>query len=312
MANELHSIMTFSTMLRGALAVACSLVLASCDASSNTDEPAGAGDFSVQSGTVTLETTLVLPSSAGPHPTLVIIPGSDNTPYDRAEPLVALFAGQGFAILQYNKRGVGASTGSHPLPATVEEEEAFYQDRAQDVNAILDFLATHRDIDASRMGVWGSSQGGWVASVVASATNNARFLIAASGGASPTGVENYYDAMADDLSLSIDELNDRIAAYDGPLRFDPRPFIRQLTIPSLWIYGEKDRSNPTANDISELEKIRSETRQDITIQSYPDANHDLVDETTGDLPADLVPNVLAWLKSKTQNGEAGRTTQGLP
>ena len=79
---------------------------------------------------------------------------------------------------------------------------------------------------------------------------------------------------------------------DGPLRFES---IEQLRIPSLWINGGKDRSNPAANDISVLEAIRVETGLDITIQLYPNSNHDMVDELTGEIPSELFGNFFTWL-----------------
>ena len=37
--------------------------------------------------------------------------------------------------------------------------------------------------------------------------------------------------------------------------FDPRPVLEELDIPVLWLYGGRDQSNPTANDISIIEEI---------------------------------------------------------
>ena len=129
-------------------------------------------------------------------------------------------------------------------------------------------------------------------------------MMAASGGVSPTGVEGFYDQLADDLSLTIDELNDATFAYDGPLRFDPRPYIRTLTVPTLWVYGRLDRSHPVAYDIRELEVIGSETDLDITILLYENVNHDLIDETSGELPTTLLADMFGWL-DRVAGGQGG-------
>lgn len=120
-----------------------------------------------RNGDVTLVGTLVLPSGTGPYPAVVIAHGSGDAVRD--DPFAHVLAQRGFAFFRYDKRGVGASTG--------DWHTASFEDLADDVVAALDCIAKRSDIDASRMGIWGWSQGGWIAPLAASRTTGVAFLV---------------------------------------------------------------------------------------------------------------------------------------
>lgn len=75
----------------------------------------------------------------------------------------------GIPILVYDKRGVGGSSGEW-APATVD-------DLAADAAAALDALAAHLGIAPSAVGLFGHSEGGWVALRVVSRLRRPRHLI---------------------------------------------------------------------------------------------------------------------------------------
>ena len=118
-------------------------------------------------GDVTLVGTLVLPPGDGPHPAIVIAHGSGDAVRD--DPFAHLLARRGFAFFRYDKRGVGASGG--------DWHTASFDDLADDVVAALRCLATRPDIDSKRMGIWGWSQGGWIAPLAATRTEDVAFLV---------------------------------------------------------------------------------------------------------------------------------------
>src|SRR5438552_8154503 len=114
-------------------------------------------------GDVTLAGTLVLPLTKGPHPAVVLLPGSDGGEPPSAKLVTApsrgrgfglpeFFAQHGIAALTFDKRGSGGSTGTR-IGATVE-------DMAGDAAAGVHFLQKRPDIDRSKVGVWAISQGG--------------------------------------------------------------------------------------------------------------------------------------------------------
>lgn len=127
-----------------------------------------------QNGAVTLSGTLFLPATKGPHPGLVLIHGSGAatrsmgaTPY--------LYLHFGVAVLTYDKRGTGASSG--------ELTRASIDDLAGDALAAVGYLKNHADINPRQIGVRGDSQGGWVAPLAASRSKDIAFLIVRSASA---------------------------------------------------------------------------------------------------------------------------------
>lgn len=117
---------------------------------------------------VTLAGTLTIPEGAGPHPALVLVTGSG--PQDRDEtifghkPFAVLadhLSRQGIAVLRYDDRGVGESSG--------EFAKATMDDFAGDTWAAVEFLRARPEIDRKRIGLLGHSEGAVVAPAVAAA-----------------------------------------------------------------------------------------------------------------------------------------------
>jgi len=138
-----------------------------------------------------LGVTLTLPNGEGPFPAVVLIAGSGANDRDETifghKPFFVISAHLtrlGFAVLRYDKRGVGKSTGSFSR-ATVE-------DFAQDANEVVDYLKQQGEIDAERIGLLGHSEGGLVASMLAADNRDIGFvvLMAAPG---TTGIEIVLD-----------------------------------------------------------------------------------------------------------------------
>lgn len=114
----------------------------------------------------TLAGTLTLPTSPGPHRAIVMITGSG--PQSRDEPVINhrpflvwadALTRLGIAVLRYDDRGVGASTGNF--------NEARTADLARDVEAAVDYLRSRKEIDNQRIGLIGHSEGGMIAPIVA-------------------------------------------------------------------------------------------------------------------------------------------------
>lgn len=128
------------------------------------------------SGKVTLAGTLVLPEGLHRYPAVVLFHGSG--PQTRDLSTARWFAGQGFAALAYDKRGVGESDGDfRAVP---------FMELCDDGLAGIDYLKSRSEIDAKRIGVWGLSQGGWLGPLAASRSREVAFVIAVSGpGVSP-------------------------------------------------------------------------------------------------------------------------------
>lgn len=131
-------------------------------------------EITFRNGDVTLSGTLLLPVSKGKYPALVFVHGSNAQSREMYWGLGYLYAARGFAVLAYDKRGVGKSTGNW--------REATFQDLADDAVAGAKFLQARTDIAANQIGFWGQSQGGWIAPLAASRFPDAAFAVALSGG----------------------------------------------------------------------------------------------------------------------------------
>ena len=137
-------------------------------------------EVKVAAGAVTLAGTLTLPQGTGPHPAVVLITGSGAQ--NRDEEIFGMkpfrlmadhLTRQGLAVLRCDDRGVGGSTGSMATATTA--------DFADDTTAQVEFLKARRDIDKTRIGLIGHSEGGIVAPVVASRSRDIAFVVLVSG-----------------------------------------------------------------------------------------------------------------------------------
>jgi pimeloyl-ACP methyl ester carboxylesterase len=138
-------------------------------------------------GDITLAGTLTLPPSEGPHPAVVLVTGSG--PQDRDESLVPVatikpfrliadaLTREGIAVLRYDDRGVGESTGDFASATT--------QDFASDAAVAIDYLLTRDEINPDQIGVLGHSEGGTVAAMLGANNEEVDFIISMAGTAVP-------------------------------------------------------------------------------------------------------------------------------
>lgn len=124
--------------------------------------------------------TLSLPNGAGPFPAVVLVSGTGHNTRDedvRGHKVFLVLADalnrQGFAVLRYDKRGVGGSSGDYDAATTA--------DFASDAGAAVAWLKTQAEIDGSRIGVLGHSEGGIIAPAVAATDKGVAFVVMIAG-----------------------------------------------------------------------------------------------------------------------------------
>lgn len=115
---------------------------------------------------------LVRPPWPGPHPAVVFVEGSGPGGRDLGTWPTRLAAG-GFASLAYDKPGSGASTGDWTRQGIA--------DRAGESVAAVRAVAGRDDIRAWAVALVGGSQGGWVAQLAATMTDQVAALVTVSG-----------------------------------------------------------------------------------------------------------------------------------
>lgn len=131
-------------------------------------------------GTVTLAGTLLVPATKGPHPAIILLHGSGPLTRSSFGPYPHFFASLGLAVLIYDKRGTGDSSGTRAdasRPAALAQSPTwFYPDGlADDARAALRYLRSRNDIDSRQIGLWGSSEGGHAGDLCGFAKQEHRF-----------------------------------------------------------------------------------------------------------------------------------------
>ncbi len=145
-------------------------------------------EVTFKNGDISFAGTLSIPPKKGKHPAVVMITGSgpqnrdENVAGFKIFKLIAdyLTAG-GIAVLRYDDRGVGKSTGKSVDESTTEEFST-------DVMAAIDFLKKREDINTGQIGLIGHSEGGIIAPMVAAKRNDVAFIVCIAG-PSVTGAE---------------------------------------------------------------------------------------------------------------------------
>lgn len=134
--------------------------------------------FRNEKDNVTLAGTLTLPESGDSFTGVILISGSG--PQDRDEtlfnhkPFLILsdyLTRSGLAVLRFDDRGTGSSTGNFNSAVT--------EDFANDVLAAVDFLKKRKEIKS--IGLIGHSEGGLIAPIVSVKSDNVDFIVLLAG-----------------------------------------------------------------------------------------------------------------------------------
>lgn len=145
-------------------------------------------DVKFFNGAGTLAGSLGVPEGSGrAFPGVVLVGGSGSSDRDNDRyfpPIRQHFLNAGFAVLSYDKRGVGESSG--------DWREATMDDLAADASAALNFLRAQPEVQADAVGLFGHSEGGWVALRAGTARDDVPWVVTNScPGTTPAAQERY-------------------------------------------------------------------------------------------------------------------------
>jgi pimeloyl-ACP methyl ester carboxylesterase len=142
--------------------------------------PYARDEVSFRSGDVSLAGTLSIPASPGPHPAVILLTGSGAQTRDEEVFGFKIFAAladtltrAGMAVLRFDDRGMGGSTGNLVSTTT--------RDYAADALAAFEFLAVRPDIKKMCIGFLGHSEGALAAVLAASKQPAVAFLVLMAG-----------------------------------------------------------------------------------------------------------------------------------
>lgn len=188
-----------------------------------------------------------LPESAGPSAAIVVVQhGGGVDTFIRA--MVDQLAAAGYATV--------APDLYHRLDAALEpaakRQQLKDKEIIADVNATVDFLCDHPNVDAKRLGITGFCMGGRVVYLMAAA--NPRFKAAVV----------YYGG------------NIMVPWGEGA----EAPFVRtgEINCPLMFHFGEED-ANPSLEDMLKLDEELARCDKEHEFHVYPDAGHAFMDFT---------------------------------
>ncbi len=252
-------------------------------------------------GEVILQAALALPPTPGPHAALVVVHGSGRATRHQFNRVAEYFAPRGIAVLAYDQRGVGDSTGLYSSVGPANSHEILSQ-LASDALAGVSQLGQDPRIRSDQVGLLGFSQAGWIIPLAASRSSEVAFAAILSGPTVSVGEEIYYSRLSGDdagspTDLSDAEISAKLREYDGPRGFDPVPSLKAMQAPGIWIFGGADRSIQIAECIGIMDRLIEDDGKDFTYQLHPQGNHGLRDVETGErLPA--FDEILEWMQQR--------------
>lgn len=257
---RLASILTLATLALGACGSSPSAPTASANGTTISAEA-----FFDSTG-ARLSYVVDRPSGNGPFPGIVL--GHEGGPVTKAAlaTAAAALAQQGFAVLRFDKRGTGASTGTF-VEVTTENSVERIGLLAADMVAAVQTLKGLSGVNSSKIGLVGASQAGWVMPLAASQTTDVKFMAAIVGPTVAVGPLYYYAAQAADASKDFNALSTLLAAYTGPAGYDPRPSLNSLNIPMLYQMATSDRVVPTRESVTVLNALAASGKS-VAVQQF--------------------------------------------
>ncbi len=249
---------------------------------------------------VTLAGSLLLPKREEPFPSVVFVHGAGRQTREPYREAGEYFASQGIAALIYDKRGTGQSGGAY-------ESHEPYTNLVDDALAAIAFLKERREIAASRIGLWGLSQGAYISAAAASRSEDIKFIVTV-GASVCDGMMHYYrdnlfrryglsDTLRDvagKTQLIQDSLPHHWRGGSFLSSFAPRsypppgeyvhPAWKHIRQPILAMWGQLDQNVPVGESVLGLKNsLAQANNQKWTMIVLPQASHSLGMSETGAL-----------------------------
>lgn len=225
-----------------------------------------------ESAGVSLAGTIYKPRHS--HAAVVFVHGSGQAP--RMREFASLLAKNGISVLTYDKRGVGESGGIYvgPEAGTNNVDSANLTLLAEDASAAVNVL--HQRDKSVPIGLVGISQAGWVIPIAANKNPLVDFTVLFSGAVIPTldqlifqhftdGKSDFWDnhtegEVREYIPKAREQIRNEPDRYqlDKFLSTDPLDALGALSIPGLWLFGEKDIQIPIGISIEILNALKAQ------------------------------------------------------
>ncbi|MFD4427886.1 alpha/beta hydrolase family protein [Nocardia sp. NPDC058497] len=261
--------------------------------------------FTRSDGTTTTG-TIHAPAGATGRPGIVLVHGSGTARSPQYAQVAEALARQGIIALHYEKR--------------TEDYTPAHRDfslLADDALAGIAALRNRPEVNPAQVGLWGLSEGGWVAPLATSRSADVAFLITigANSGA-PAAQQTWANetrfAAAGVRGSMIDVLaRNGIRQIAGAGQFaqadyDPLPVLARIEQPVLAIWGDKDRLTPPGDSLRGFQEAFDRVgKTNYSLRTLPNAQHGGFTTTDGfDKGEELAPGY-AQLMGNWVNGLPG-------
>ena len=286
--------------LRSFLAVIFTGVVFLLESKANAQEvlPVQTEDVTFISQVARLSGTMYTPKIS--HAAVVLVHGSGQEL--RMREFAAFLAASGCTVITYDKRGVGASEGVYAGPevGTNNIDPANLHLLAQDARAAVNLIKQkHPSLPT---GLLGFSQAGWIIPLAALDNPLVQFMVLFSGPTVTTLEQlrfQFYTAGKTNFWEHHSEADARDHVQNDPDRFpfaptDPKESLAALTIPGLWLFGEKDIQIPANLCIEDLQALKAQGKP-YDYALFPELGH-----RTGFAGSAPVALAIEWIKTKSQ------------
>jgi dienelactone hydrolase len=231
--------------------------------------------FAGSGGTV-LHGTVVTPAAGGRRPGIVLVSGSGPQKATDERDVARAFARGGVVSLVYDKRTAGYS-----------QFQRSYRVLADDALAAVDVLRGRAGVDPAQVGIWGESEGAWVASLAASGSPDVAFVVTVgAAGETPAQQTAWSDAndlrhagVSGSLVPAVEQGGIRLAAGAGAFPeadYDPVPAWEHVHQPVLALWGDHDQEVPVAESARIIRQALDRGgNSHYTIRFFTGASHGL-------------------------------------
>ncbi|KZN65472.1 alpha/beta hydrolase family protein [Pseudoalteromonas luteoviolacea] len=251
-------------------------------------------DIVFESEGVKLSGNIFIPKE--PQAAVVLVHGSDPVP--RMTELAELLAQKDLLVLTYDKRGVGESGGVYVGPQvgtnniSIENLTLLAKDASAAINVI------HQNNKELSIGLVGASQAGWIIPIAAVENPLVEFMVLFSSPTINTLEQlrfQFYTDGREDFWENHTDKDAREHTKNDPDRYqfkatDPKDFLNDLSIPGLWLFGEKDIQVPVKMCMEELNVLKA-TGKPFEYVLFPSLGHN----TNKTEPLDVATH---WIKHK--------------
>jgi uncharacterized protein len=272
-------------------------------------------DFTIQdvkfkSQGITLAGSILKPKN--PFAAVVIVHGSD--PVKREMEFAKRLAKEGIAVLTYDKRGVGESGGVYVGPSVGMNniDTTNLNLLSSDANEAVKTFRTYLKDKKVPIGLVGFSQAGWIIPITANKNPQIEFMVLFS---CPTITtleqlrfqfytngnnkfwENHTDADASEHTKNDPDKYQFVAT-------DPKLSLNTLSIPGLWLFGEKDIQIPVKLCIEQLNTFKVQSKPyEYTL--FPTLGHN----TSSDSDTTPFDISIQWIRQKTLKIKKSRVSK---